>query len=131
MDFVQDNLSRSRRGVVRGLHFQYPDAQGKLVYVLEGELTFSVGGQTHPGSRGDFVHIPRGTVHAFKNGPTPARLLATFSPAGIEGFFRAVGELATEGSTPLPVTAETIARLLAAEIGGWQDHHETLPPPSE
>ena len=100
-------------------------------YVLEGELTFSVGGQTHPGSRGDFVHIPRGTVHAFKNGPTPARLLATFSPAGIEGFFRAVGELATEGSTPLPVTAETIARLLAAEIGGWQDHHETLPPPSE
>ena len=37
-DFVQDNLSRSRRGVVRGLHFQYPDAQGKLVYVLEGEV---------------------------------------------------------------------------------------------
>ena len=35
--FVQDNLSFSRRGVLRGLHFQNPDQQGKLVYVLQGE----------------------------------------------------------------------------------------------
>ncbi len=34
--FVQDNMSRSRRGVVRGLHFQEPDPQGKLISVLEG-----------------------------------------------------------------------------------------------
>ncbi|GAB6041066.1 dTDP-4-dehydrorhamnose 3,5-epimerase [Endothiovibrio diazotrophicus] len=37
-DFVQDNLSCSRRGVLRGLHFQNPNAQGKLVYVLQGEV---------------------------------------------------------------------------------------------
>ncbi len=36
--FVQDNLSFSRRGVLRGLHFQNPDQQGKLVYVLSGEV---------------------------------------------------------------------------------------------
>jgi len=36
--FVQDNLSRSARGVLRGLHFQHPKAQGKLVQVLEGEV---------------------------------------------------------------------------------------------
>ena len=36
--FVQDNLSRSRKGILRGLHFQNPGAQGKLVYVLEGEV---------------------------------------------------------------------------------------------
>jgi dTDP-4-dehydrorhamnose 3,5-epimerase len=36
--FVQDNLSSSRRGVLRGLHFQNPNAQGKLVYVLQGEV---------------------------------------------------------------------------------------------
>jgi dTDP-4-dehydrorhamnose 3,5-epimerase len=35
--FVQDNLSYSRYGVLRGLHFQNPDQQGKLVYVLQGE----------------------------------------------------------------------------------------------
>ncbi len=38
VDFVQDNLSCSRRGVLRGLHFQNPQPQGKLVYVLQGEV---------------------------------------------------------------------------------------------
>ena len=36
--FVQDNLSRSTHGVLRGLHFQNPHGQGKLVSVLEGEV---------------------------------------------------------------------------------------------
>lgn len=36
--FVQDNVSLSARGVLRGLHFQHPRAQGKLVYVLQGEV---------------------------------------------------------------------------------------------
>lgn len=36
--FVQDNLSFSTRGVLRGLHFQHPNPQGKLVYVLQGEV---------------------------------------------------------------------------------------------
>ncbi|NLK41298.1 MAG: dTDP-4-dehydrorhamnose 3,5-epimerase [Planctomycetes bacterium] len=36
--FVQDNVSRSRRGVLRGLHYQKPNAQGKLVQVLEGHV---------------------------------------------------------------------------------------------
>ena len=37
-DFVQDNLSRSSRSTLRGLHFQNPNAQGKLLQVLEGEV---------------------------------------------------------------------------------------------
>jgi len=36
--FVQDNLSYSVKGVLRGLHFQDPNPQGKLVYVLQGEV---------------------------------------------------------------------------------------------
>lgn len=36
--FVQDNLSFSRRGTVRGLHFQNPAAQAKLVSVLHGAV---------------------------------------------------------------------------------------------
>ncbi len=36
--FVQDNLSSSRRGILRGLHFQKPNPQGKLVFVVEGEV---------------------------------------------------------------------------------------------
>lgn len=37
-DFVQDNHSRSRRGVLRGLHFQRQRPQGKLVRVTRGEV---------------------------------------------------------------------------------------------
>ena len=36
--FVQDNHSRSARGVLRGLHYQVQQAQGKLVRVIEGEV---------------------------------------------------------------------------------------------
>ena len=38
LDFVQDNLSRSRRGVMRGLHYQLNYPQGKLVSVITGEV---------------------------------------------------------------------------------------------
>ena len=37
-DFVQDNLSRSRQGTLRGLHFQLRRPQGKLVQVFRGEV---------------------------------------------------------------------------------------------
>lgn len=36
--FVQDNVSYSARGVLRGLHYQKPNTQGKLVSVLQGEV---------------------------------------------------------------------------------------------
>ena len=36
--FVQSNVSSSARGVLRGLHYQWPSPQGKLVSVLEGEV---------------------------------------------------------------------------------------------
>jgi dTDP-4-dehydrorhamnose 3,5-epimerase len=38
MDFVQDNLSFSKRGTLRGLHYQYPKSQAKLIQVLQGEI---------------------------------------------------------------------------------------------
>lgn len=38
MNFVQDNESRSKKGVLRGLHFQTKHPQGKLVRVVEGEV---------------------------------------------------------------------------------------------
>jgi len=37
-EFVQDNHSYSKKGVLRGLHYQYPQWQGKLVRVLAGEI---------------------------------------------------------------------------------------------
>ncbi|HET7663488.1 MAG TPA: dTDP-4-dehydrorhamnose 3,5-epimerase [Rhodanobacteraceae bacterium] len=37
-NFVQSNVSRSMQGVLRGLHYQWPNPQGKLVSVLDGEV---------------------------------------------------------------------------------------------
>ena len=76
--FVQDNFSRSRRGVLRGLHFQSPRAQGKLVFVLEGEI-FDVAvdirrgletfgrwlGMTLSAENRRQLYIPPGFAHGF------------------------------------------------------------------
>ena len=78
-DFVQDNHSRSARGVLRGLHLQRPPhAQGKLVRVTSGRV-FDVAVDVDPGSQTyrrwvgvelDDVHnrqiwIPAGYAHGF------------------------------------------------------------------
>ena len=77
-DFVQDNQSSSRRGVLRGLHFQKTHPQAKLVRVLKGEV-FDVAVDLRRGSgtygkwvgallseenRRQFM-IPRGFAHGF------------------------------------------------------------------
>ncbi|HWP58566.1 MAG TPA: dTDP-4-dehydrorhamnose 3,5-epimerase [Candidatus Acidoferrales bacterium] len=78
-NFVQDNHSRSRRGVLRGLHFQkQPAAQAKLVWVARGEI-FDVAVDIRKGSPtyGQWVgeilsdknhrllYIPEGFAHGF------------------------------------------------------------------
>lgn len=77
--FVQDNLSRSKHGVLRGLHYQNPPhAQGKLVSVLRGEVydvavdirrgspTFGQwAGVRLSGDRFQMLYIPVGFAHGF------------------------------------------------------------------
>lgn len=78
VEFVQDNLSQSKQGVLRGLHFQYPFSQDKLVYVLEGEV-FDVAVDIRKGSptfgqwegfylsadNNNQVLVPGGFAHGF------------------------------------------------------------------
>lgn len=77
-DFVQDNQSRSARNVVRGLHYQLHQPQGKLVRVIEGEI-FDVAvdlrrsspgfgrwvGQHLSADNRRMVWIPAGFAHGF------------------------------------------------------------------
>lgn len=49
LDFVQDNHSRSSKGVLRGLHFQRSNPQGKLVRAVRGEV-FDVAVDIRPDS---------------------------------------------------------------------------------
>jgi dTDP-4-dehydrorhamnose 3,5-epimerase len=76
--FVQDNLSFSRRGVLRGLHYQFPRWQGKLVTVVEGEIYDAVVdvrqgsatfgrwfGETLRGGTHEQLWVPPGFAHGF------------------------------------------------------------------
>jgi len=76
--FVQDNLSRSAPGILRGLHLQHPTGQDKLVYVLEGKV-FDVAVDVRVGSphfgrhvarvldaeQKNQLFIPKGFAHGF------------------------------------------------------------------
>ena len=88
-------------------------------YLLQGNLTIQAAGRTIQASPGDFVHIPRGTVHSFRNeGNVDARLLTTVSPggpAGLEKFFAESFYPATDrAAAPAPVTEELMGRIMAA-----------------
>ena len=85
-------------------------------YLLEGALTVQVSDREVQASAGDFVHVPRGTTHAFQNsGDKTARMLAVFSPAGMEGYFEEATNPAPDRfATPPPPTEELIARMVAA-----------------
>jgi dTDP-4-dehydrorhamnose 3,5-epimerase len=77
-NFVQDNVSSSKKGVLRGLRMQNPHPQGKLVQVLQGEafdvaVDLRVGsptfgkwfGATLTAEKGSQMFIPEGFAHGF------------------------------------------------------------------
>jgi quercetin dioxygenase-like cupin family protein len=85
-------------------------------HLLEGMLTIQVGGNTITASAGDFVFLPRGIAHSFKNtSDGHAKVLVLTTPAGLEGFFSEVFEPAADRSlAPPPAGKELIGRALAA-----------------
>jgi mannose-6-phosphate isomerase-like protein (cupin superfamily) len=84
-------------------------------YVLEGEITLTIGENRLVASAGMFANMPVGTPHSFKNeGSKPARMLISVAPAGLERMFFEFGVPLPEGSTTaLPPTKEEIEKLLA------------------
>src|SRR5438046_1566338 len=84
-------------------------------YVLEGEITFTIGEERLVASAGMFANMPVGAPHSFKNESSkPARMLISVAPAGLEKMFFQVGVPLPEGSTTaLPPMKEEIEKLLA------------------
>src|SRR6516164_892757 len=85
-------------------------------YLQQATLTIQVGGKTLNASPGDFVHLPRGIVHCFRNtGTVDTKFLLVVTPAGLEKFFAEVFYPAEDRSEELPPMTEAfLARVLAA-----------------
>ena len=83
----------ARKGNVPPPHIHH--REDETFYVLEGEMTVSVGDRTIKARPGAMVFLPRDVVHSFTINSDQARVLVLLTPAGAEGYFQ-------ECSVPAP-----------------------------
>ncbi len=95
--------------------------QLETFYILEGEITFLIGGKTMKGEAGFYVAVPPGTVHSFRVDSDTARILNSYVPAGFERTITELGEPAPVRTLPpkgCPMKADMgKVRQLMAEVG--------------
>jgi mannose-6-phosphate isomerase-like protein (cupin superfamily) len=90
--------------------------EDETYYILEGQIEVLLGEETSMAGPNDFVNVPRGTVHCFRNaGSETARMVLTFTPAGIEKWFEETLERAPNEAHEAPDNIdEVVARYVAA-----------------
>jgi len=83
-------------------------------YILEGEVTFQIDGKPLVARAGTFANMSVGTPHSFRNeSGTPARMLISVAPAGLERMFLECGVPVAQGATTTPPpTKADIEKLL-------------------
>jgi quercetin dioxygenase-like cupin family protein len=87
----------------------------ETIHVIEGEFEMTVDGASERLGPGETVHIPAGVVHSGGNvGTAAGRRLLTFTPAGMEEFFREAGAASPGGEV------DRAAVLDAAIRHGWR-----------
>jgi quercetin dioxygenase-like cupin family protein len=83
----------------------------ETIHVIEGEFEMTVAGVTKRVGPGQTVHVPAGVLHSGANvGTSPGRRLLTFSPAGMEEFFREAGAAAPEAEVDRAAVREAAIR---------------------
>ena len=89
------------------LHVHSREEEG--FYVMEGEITFTIGDHRVVATAGMFANTPVGVPHTFKNeSGRPAKMLVSIAPAGLEKMFFEVGVSVAPGTkiAPPPTKAE-------------------------
>ena len=89
--------------------------EDEAFFVLEGEITFTLGSQKVVAKAGSFIQGPRGIPHAFRNeGSTPARMLIHVTPPDFEKFMAEIAQpVPSFDSPPVPVTPADLQKLLS------------------
>ncbi len=89
--------------------------EDEWLYVLEGAVTFHVGGENHFGEAGAFVSFPRGIPHTFSLETPAARILVVNTPGGFERMF--------EAEPGTPEEAERALTAFGMEVVGPHPRH--------
>jgi quercetin dioxygenase-like cupin family protein len=93
------------------------DDADESFYVIDGRTWMRAGGREFIVERGDYVFIPRGTPHTFKNRTQePCRMILTYTPGGMEQFFIEAGRAASAGEPAPRLTADDIRRAEQAAV---------------
>jgi quercetin dioxygenase-like cupin family protein len=98
---LMEQVARKGNAPPRHIHHR----EDETFYVVEGEMTFSVGDETIKATPGTMVFAPRDVAHSFTIDSEQVRILVMVAPAGAEGFFKACSVPAP--SMTLPPPAET------------------------
>ncbi len=97
---VMVSEQRAPRGCGSPLHVHH--REDEWFYVIEGSLTFWVGGEVIEAPAGSFVYGPRDVPHTFVVSSDEARFLLVTEPGGFEDFMRAMGRPAESLTVPPP-----------------------------
>lgn len=105
-----------------GAPLHYHRTMTEMFYVVDGEVSLTLGSEQHLVGPRTFMLVPEGTPHAFANpGNDPATLLVMFSPDhGREQYFRELGDLLRASPAPDREAVEELARR-------FDQHPATLP----
>lgn len=101
--------------------------EDEVWYVVEGEIAFTVGGQTQIGGPGYFVYIPRNVPHTFQVRSATARWFGIGLPAGLDDWFFETGEPAQALTLPPPPAGPPDVEAIIASLKAYGT--ETLGPP--
>ena len=99
-----------------GVPLHVHEREDETWFVLEGEYTFEVGGQTFRAGPGDYVFGPRHVPHSYANRTEAlARALIMVTPAGFEGFWRESANLTGDAAAHKALGEKSGVRQLARE----------------
>ncbi len=93
---MEQHVPRHRRAPGRHVH----EVDDQSWFVIAGRGRWFIGDETIEAGPGDFVHGPHGVAHAFSADTDDLHVLVITAPAGLEGFFAAMGVDATDPTHP-------------------------------
>lgn len=104
--------------------------EDEAFYILEGEMSVRVGGQTIEARAGDYVYLPQGIEHSFEIRTPTVRGLFLITPAGLEEAFKRLSEPAQGFTLPPPLEEPPDVEHVMAVFEAHGVQYAPPPPPA-